>query len=407
MGSFIQKSCNSKSYMITYPYAALIRKAANVSINISAINLTSSDDRADNPMRQLKDDYCLKESAEIQRISHAVIYAFLIKELMLRYTQIENSLLQTIVRLAKEGRILMRKTKEKELNGTRQRNAASKVKRTDEHSKDDFIMLPTVDFCFKELMHNENVRKGIIAAILNVDPKEVEDTILMPTILRKESEDDKYGILDVKVKMKSGVLIDLEMQVVYYDCWEKRTIYYLSKMYTEQIKAGEDYDKLQKCIQVSILDHVLIQEDDKYYRCISFCDTETGERYSDMMEMHILELPKLPPEQKDETDLMQWMRFLGGKNREDLKRMAEKNSNLQEAYDELDRLSADERKRLEYDARQKAIRDKNIPFKTGVERGRKDIILSMLNAGMSIEQIAEITKEPVEDIKKLAKAEMP
>ena len=270
-------------------------------------------------MRQLKDDYCLKESAEIQRISHAVIYAFLIKELMLRYTQIENSLLQTIVRLAKEGRILMRKTKEKELNGTRQRNAASKVKRTDEHSKDDFIMLPTVDFCFKELMHNETVRKGIIAAILNIHPDEVEKTELMPTILRKESEEDKYGILDVRVKLKDGKQMDFEMQVIYYDYWANRTIYYLSKMYTEQLKAGEDYDKLQKCIQVSILDHVLIQGDDKYYRCISFCDTETGEKYSDMMEMHILELPKLPPEQKDETDLMQWMRFLGGKNREDLK----------------------------------------------------------------------------------------
>ena len=308
----------------------------------------------------------------------------------------------------------MRKNKEKELNGTRQQSTASKVKMADDRSKDDFIMLPTVDFCFKEMMHNENVRKGIIAAILNVQPEEVEDTILMPTILRKESEDDKYGILDVKVKMKSGILIDFEMQVIYYDCWEKRTIYYLSKMYTEQLKAGEDYDKLQKCIQVSILDHVLIQGDDKYYRCISFCDTETGEKYSDMMEMHILELPKLPPEQQDETDLLQWMRFLGGKNREDLKRMAEKNSNLQEAYDELDRLSADERKRLEYEARQKAIRDKNMLFKTGVERGRKegieqgiergrkDIILSMLKSGMSIEQIAKIIKEPVEDIKKYA-----
>ena len=308
----------------------------------------------------------------------------------------------------------MRKNKEKELNGTRQQSTASKVKMADDRSKDDFIMLPTVDFCFKEMMHNENVRKGIIAAILNVQPEEVEDTILMPTILRKESEDDKYGILDVKVKLKNGIKIDFEMQVIYYDCWEKRTIYYLSKMYTEQLKAGEDYDKLQKCIQVSILDHVLIQEDDKYYRCISFCDTETGEKYSDMMEMHILELPKLPPEQQDETDLLQWMRFLGGKNREDLKRMAEKNSNLQEAYDELDRLSADERKRLEYEARQKAIRDKNMLFKTGVERGRKegieqgiergrkDIILSMLKSGMSIEQIAKIIKEPVEDIKKYA-----
>ena len=294
----------------------------------------------------------------------------------------------------------MRKTKEKGLNVTRTENAAPMGKRTDEWKKDDFIMLPTVDICFKELMHNENVRKGIIAAILNVSQEEVEDTTLMPTILRKESEDDKYGILDVKVKMKSGILIDFEMQVIYYDCWEKRTIYYLSKMYTEQLKAGEDYDKLQKCIQVSILDHVLIREDDKYYRCISFCDTETGEKYSDMLEMHILELPKLPPEQQNETDLMQWMRFLGGKNREDLKRMAEKNSNLREAYDELDRLSADERKRLEYEARQKAIRDKNILFKTGVERGRKDIILSMLKSGMTIEQIAEITKEPVENIKK-------
>ena len=127
------------------------------------------------------------------------------------------------------------------------------------------------------------------------------------------------------------------------------------------------------------------------------------------MEMHILELPKLPPEKQDETDLMQWMRFLGGKNRKDLKRMAEKNSNLQEAYDELDRLSADERKRLEYEARQKAIRDKNILFKTGVERGRKegrkDIILSMFTSGMSVEQIADITKESTENIKKLIESE--
>ena len=33
---------------------------------------------------------------------------------------------------------------------------------------DEFIMLPTVDFCFKELMRNEKVRKGIIAALLEV-----------------------------------------------------------------------------------------------------------------------------------------------------------------------------------------------------------------------------------------------
>ena len=37
--------------------------------------------------------------------------------------------------------------------------------------------------------------------------------------ITKQYEDDKYGILDVRVKLKNGVQIDFEMQVVYYDYW--------------------------------------------------------------------------------------------------------------------------------------------------------------------------------------------
>lgn len=199
------------------------------------------------------------------------------------------------------------------------------------NEKEDFIMLPTVDFCFKELMQNENVRKGIIAAILNRRPDEIVNTELLPTILRKDSEDD--------------------------EC----------------------------------------------YRRISFCDVKTGKESTDLMEMHILELPKLPPEQKSETDLMQWMRFLNGKRREDFEKMAKKNSCFEEAYKELDKLSADEKKRLEYEARQKAIRDRDILIKTGENRGRKGIILSMIEAGLPLEQIAEITKETLETIQELKK----
>lgn len=197
------------------------------------------------------------------------------------------------------------------------------------NEKEDFIMLPTVDFCFKKLMQNENVRKGIIAAILNKRPDEIVNTELLPTILRKDSEDDKYGILDVRVQLDNEVQIDFEM--------------------------------------------------------------------------HILELPKLPPEQKSETDLMQWMRFLNGKRREDFEKMAKKNSCFEEAYKELDKLSADEKKRLEYEARQKAIRDRDILIKTGENRGRKEIILSMIEAGLPLEQIAEITKETLETIQELKK----
>ena len=111
---------------------------------------------------------------------------------------------------------------------------------------DDFIMLPTVDFCFKELMRNEKVRKGIIAALLGVRPEEIKETRLLPTILRKEYEDDKYGILDVRVEMHDGTQIDFEMQVAEFDFWKKRIVFYLSKMVTDQIHKGDDYDKIQR-----------------------------------------------------------------------------------------------------------------------------------------------------------------
>ena len=269
---------------------------------------------------------------------------------------------------------------------------ASKPKKTE---PDNFIMLPTVDFCFKELMQDEKVRKGLIAALLNVEATEVESTTLMPTILRKRYPEDKYGILDVRVELKSGVQIDLEMQVESYDFWANRSVYYVSKMYTEQIKEGEDYDKLQKCIQVGILCFPLF-EDDKCYRRIALCDTESGEEYTDLIEMHVLELSKLPPEQQNETDLMKWMRFFGGTCEEDFKKMAEKDEYIGEAYEALKNMSEDEVKRMEYEARQKAIRDYNSYMHSAERRGIKNGIKLGKNLGRE-----ELLKQQVE--KKLAR----
>ena len=43
--------------------------------------------------------------------------------------------------------------------------------REEEKQNQEFIMLPTVDFCFKELMKNPRVRRGFIAALLKKEPE--------------------------------------------------------------------------------------------------------------------------------------------------------------------------------------------------------------------------------------------
>ena len=242
-------------------------------------------------------------------------------------------------------------------------------KRQLSEKNDNFIMLPTVDFCFKELMQNKEVRKGILSALLGKNPEELEDTELLPTILQPEYQDEKLGILDVRVLFADGTQTDLEMQVVQFDFWPNRVLFYLGKMYTGQIKRGEPYEKLKKCIHVSILDFLHFPKDDRCFRKITFCDVETGEVYTDLMEIYVLELGKLPTEDRNESGIIRWMRFLSGKCKEDLKKMAEKDPYIEKAYEELERMSADEKKRLEYEAREKALRDYNSQMSSARRRG--------------------------------------
>ena len=283
-------------------------------------------------------------------------------------------------------------------------------------NNDNFIMLPTVDFCFKELMQNEKVRHGFLAALLGKRQDEISTTELLPTILRKKSLDDKYGILDVRIRMTDGTQIDLEMQVALFEFWTQRILFYLSNMYTDQIKEGDSYSKLEKTIHVSILNFTHFPEDTNCYRKIAFCDVTTGDLYSDLMEIHILELPKLPPKAESENPIFLWMRFLSGTCKEDFEIMAQKDPYIEEAYQTLTQLSADEQKKLEYQARARALSDYNTQMmsaeKRGFENGEKvgfengdfnrlkKSIQHMQSLQKSPEEIALLLDEPLETILK-------
>lgn len=276
----------------------------------------------------------------------------------------------------------------------------------------DFIMLPTVDICFQNLMANSKVRKGFVAAVINVPPDSISETILLPTLMPVESADDKLSILDVRVLLVDGTQLNFEMQVRYFEFWDERAMFYLCKMFTGQMKKGEDYDTLKKCIHVSILDFIRYPHDDRCYRSIHLRDDKTGELYSDKLELQILELKKLPREVQNADDIISWMRFFSGKTRKEFETMANTNEYFDEAYHTLLRLSADDKKRLEYEAREKALRDyhsqMNSAEKRGIaigeERGEKRAeertkrIFKLNAQGKSAEEIAELCNLTVQRV---------
>ena len=84
--------------------------------------------------------------------------------------------------------------------------------------------------------------------------------------------------------------MDIEMQVHRQKYWIKRKLFYLSKTYTDDLKIGQDYSKLRKCISISILDFNLLEDDD--YHSVYTLRNKKGKELTDLLELHILELKK-------------------------------------------------------------------------------------------------------------------
>ena len=295
-------------------------------------------------------------------------------------------------------------------------------------SNNQFIMSPTNDFCFKELMQNPKIRKGFIAGILKKTPEEITETILLPAETRRDYADEKLSILDVKVLLADGTRMDLEMQVAYFGSWDKRVLFYLSKLYTEQIQKGDDYEKLKKCIHVGVLDFMRFPESEECYHKINLCNCKSGEIYTDLLELHILELPKLPKvraklEQdemvSDDEMVLQWMEFFSCKTQEDFETMAKQDEYMEEAVNTLFKLSADEQKRVDYEAREKAIRDDRakldwatkVGFDEGLAKGLAEgkteglamagKIVRLKLAGKTPEEISVACDLPLEQVKEI------
>ncbi len=247
----------------------------------------------------------------------------------------------------------------------------------------EFIMKPKVDFCFKELMEDAEVRRGFTAAVLHIPPEEIAETVLLPTSLRKKYEGDKLGILDVRVLLNNSTQMDIEIQVSPFPLWPERSLFYLAKMFTDQIEKGEGYERLEKCVHVGILDFILFGEDEEYYSCFHIREDLRNRLYTDKLEVHILELPKLKKNDYPETELLNWAKFMNAERQEEFEEMAEKDKYIEKAYEALKNISADDEKRLEYEAREKALRDYNYLMKSNWEAGEKIGISKGMEQGES------------------------
>ena len=276
---------------------------------------------------------------------------------------------------------------------------------------------PKMDIIFQAIfgeVGSENITKDFLEKILK---RKIEKISLDKNpILRRELKDDKLGVLDIVTELDGKEKCNIEMQLIDKNNIIERMLYYWSKMYTRQIKAGDDYKKLEKTIVILIADfNIKGLEEVEYHSTWKIIETNSVKKLilTDKFELDIIELLKIKGRENEKDQLLDWQIFLENPESERVTRKMEENENLKEAVEKLDRISEDEKMQRIIELREKAIRDEHAIYDKGLDDGIEEgkakgarekqieIAKSMLKENMDIEMIIKITGLTKQEIEKL------
>lgn len=197
---------------------------------------------------------------------------------------------------------------------------AKQVKQKEERVpliKDSKYIDPLSDWGFKRLFGSEP-DKEILIDFLNAlfeGQKQIVDLMYSPTEYSGESQETSKVFFDLNCTGADGENFLIEMQRGEQLYFADRTVYYVSRLVSEQFKKGEtDWKKwgLKEVYLIGLLEFVLSSNTDKrYLRNIALTDTETGEFFYSKLAYKFVELPNfVKTEAELVTEIDKWLYLL-------------------------------------------------------------------------------------------------
>ncbi|MDR0616002.1 MAG: Rpn family recombination-promoting nuclease/putative transposase [Synergistaceae bacterium] len=271
------------------------------------------------------------------------------------------------------------------------------------------------DYFFKRVFGHEDT-KDILARFLTVVlsvPIEPDELTLIHTEQSPEYLADKASVLDIQVRRsKAHEKFNVEMQIADSGNLERRILHYWGRGYTEEIKEGDDYSSLPRMINIAVVDFNVFEwrDETKFHSVFQVLEVDEGTLFSDALEIHVLELPKLKrqPLQKDWSPIECWGLYLNNLEGEAMEMITAKEPMIGRALLVEDVFVKNDEERRLYELREKGrLEFENAMFtaeRRGELRGRQATARSMLARDLPLAMISEISGLSIEEIKALKEA---
>ncbi|UTC63308.1 Rpn family recombination-promoting nuclease/putative transposase [Treponema sp. OMZ 787] len=233
------------------------------------------------------------------------------------------------------------------------------------------------DYAFKKVFgveENKDILQDLLECILDIPPEDISGLELLDKEFHKELLTEKLGILDIKLRLKDGTFVDIEIQNRWHFDFPERTLYYWSKMYNERIKQGQDYTKLPKCITINLIGQGF-NKNKRLHNKYLILEQDTKEPLVSKLEIHILNLEKarLLKESQCKDDkmkrLLTWLKFIETDDREVRKMLAETSKVMAKANDKIIVMEMSPKEKWLYDSRMKYENDRASCISEGYREG--------------------------------------
>ena len=208
--------------------------------------------------------------------------------------------------------------------------------------------------------------------------------------------------------------VDIEIQNSWHFDFPERTLYYWSKMYNENIKQGQDYTKLPKCITINLIGKGF-NKNKRLHNKYLVLEQDTKEPLVSKLEIHILNLEKAKllkeSQYKDNKTkrLLNWLKFIETDNPEVREMLEQESPMMRKANTTINIMEMSPKEKWLYENRMKYEYDKaswkHVGYQEGIEQGsyqaKLETAKNLLEMGLSPDSIIKATGLNLNEIEKL------
>ena len=229
-----------------------------------------------------------------------------------------------------------------------------------------------LDIIFKMLFsQNLDLLHELLAGLLRLPKDSIKNIVIKNSEIVPDSISGKFVRMDLNMDV-DGKLINVEMQYGKDYHFRERTLFHWSKLYSGELKSGNDFSLLKPTICIGIVDFKMF-DCEEFHSHFTVMETTRHEILTDKCGIHFFELTKISKKANKDNLMELWLQLINAETKEELDMLAQTGvAPIQRAVHVLHKMSEDEKIQEIARMREKALHDE-ATLMSGAERHGAEI----------------------------------